>query len=87
MGRVTRSQGQSGQCQGQPYVISPQHGRVEGQQLHGDDRQHGLQAVHCVRHRYELTRLRLRVNIILVANKNGPPLKDVFEKRGLVYAS
>lgn len=57
------------------YIISTQHGYMEGQELHGDNSENALKAVHCVRDRQEIVCKLLCLRVILVTYDNRPPLQ------------
>lgn len=69
------------------YIISTQHGYMEGQQLHGDDCDNTLQAIHCVWHVQVLICKYLGIHILLVTYDNWAALKrpiDRQERRGYI---
>ncbi|KAK7506556.1 hypothetical protein BaRGS_00002031 [Batillaria attramentaria] len=54
---------------------------MEGEQLHRDDCQNALQAIHCVGDLHEITRTFLRLRILLVTNDNRAPLEKPIHKQ------
>lgn len=57
------------------HIVAPQHSKVEGQQLQGDDAENALQAVHGVRHLDRAARVRDRLVVVPVADNDGPALE------------
>ena len=58
-----------------PYVVSAQHGQVEGQQLQRDDAEDALQAVHRVRQLDRLVGVLHDVLVVTATQDDGAPLR------------
>lgn len=57
------------------YIVSTQHGYMEGEELHGDNSEDALKAVHRVRHGQEIVRKLLCLRVFLVTYDYGAPLQ------------
>lgn len=68
------------------YIVSTQHGYMEGQELHGNYSENALKAVHRVRDGQETVCKLLRLRVFLVTYDYGAPLQSNTwaEQRGYI---
>lgn len=58
------------------YVISPQDGQMERQELQGDDTEDALQTIHSLWQLNGLVGIRSNVRVILATKDDGPTLME-----------